>query len=152
MFFLSTVSLLYNWYNVFYDTKRNKKTSDFWRRETTLWFSHTQMSFMWPLRLKLNFFHQTNIFMWFLDPKKPLKVVSFIVLTFLVFLLNFSYLVIDPKKHFLEKSLPNRPLWKPQPGFFLSNLDMCTKKMVYNLFGCEFFHRGFLRPLTITWT
>ena len=55
------------------------------------------MTFRWPWRLKLTSNHQTNIFIWFLDPKNPLKMVSFVILTYFIFpiwplaaILNFS--------------------------------------------------------------
>ena len=51
----------------------------------------------WPWRLKLTTNHQINIFIWFLDPKNILKMVSFVILTFFIFpiwppaaILNFS--------------------------------------------------------------
>ena len=39
----------------------------------------------WPWRLKLTTNHQINIFIWFLDPKNILKMVSFVILTFFNF-------------------------------------------------------------------
>ena len=55
------------------------------------------MTFRWPWRLNLTSNHQTNIFIWFLDPKNPLKMVSFVILTYFIFpiwppaaILNFS--------------------------------------------------------------
>ena len=47
---------------------------------------------------KIDLFHQTNIFIWFLDPKIPLKVVSYIILAFFVFLVNLIiyYFIFDP--------------------------------------------------------
>ena len=55
------------------------------------------MTFRWPWRLNLTSDHQTNIFIWFLDPKNPLKMVSFVILTYFIFpiwppaaILNFS--------------------------------------------------------------
>ena len=39
----------------------------------------------WPWRLKLTTNHQINIFIWFLDPKIILKMVSFVILTFFNF-------------------------------------------------------------------
>ena len=55
------------------------------------------MTFRWPWRLKLTSNHQTNIFIWFLDPKNPLRMVSFVILTYFIFpiwppaaILNFS--------------------------------------------------------------
>ena len=56
------------------------------------------MTFRWPICPKLTFFHQTNIFIWFLDPKNPLKLVSYVILTFFVFLANsmIYYIIFDP--------------------------------------------------------
>ena len=46
------------------------------------------MTFIWPLRSKLTSDHKTNHLIGFLDPENIEKVVSLIILTFLVFLAN----------------------------------------------------------------
>ena len=50
------------------------------------------MTFWWPLRVKLTFDQKTDFFIWFLDPKNPLKMVWFSILTFLVFLGQLNYI------------------------------------------------------------
>ena len=53
---------------------------------------------MWPLWLKLTFFWKTNIIIWFLDPKNPLKMVSHIipVISFFLGIFNIQHIFFDP--------------------------------------------------------
>ena len=96
------------------------------------------MTFMWPLRLKLTFFCQTNIFIWFLDPKKPLKVVSFIILTFLFFLVNliiyYIFSTLVPKKHiFSTLEVPHGTTWYPFEKYMPINAFDLIFHLMYSI-------------------
>ena len=57
------------------------------------------MTFRWPWRLNLTFDYKTNIIFWFLDPKNPLKMVSFVILTFFIFPIWLPAAILDFSKN-----------------------------------------------------
>ena len=64
------------------------------RHKPSIYQKLPKMTFRWPLRQKLTFFRQTNIFFWFLDPKNPLKHVLFMNSFFFVFFIILTILHI----------------------------------------------------------